>query len=85
MELCCHLKNVPYEKMERSIQEALSLVLLTEKADTYSENLSGGQKRKLSLAMALVGDSKLIVLDEPTSGLDVQSRRQIWDLIKKIK
>lgn len=42
-------------------------------------------KRKLSLAMALIGGSKLIILDEPTSGLDVESRRQVWDLIKHIK
>lgn len=42
-------------------------------------------KRKLSLAMALVGGSKCIILDEPTSGLDVESRRNIWNLIKSIK
>lgn len=42
-------------------------------------------KRKLSLAMALIGGSKLIILDEPSSGLDVESRRQVWDLIKHIK
>jgi ABC-type multidrug transport system ATPase subunit len=42
-------------------------------------------KRKLSLAMALIGGSKLIILDEPSSGLDVESRRQVWDLIKNIK
>jgi ATP-binding cassette subfamily A (ABC1) protein 3 len=42
-------------------------------------------KRKLSLGMALIGGSKLIILDEPTSGLDVESRRQVWALIKKIK
>lgn len=42
-------------------------------------------KRKLSLAMALVSQPKVIILDEPTSGLDVESRRNIWDLIKRIK
>jgi len=42
-------------------------------------------KRKLSLAMAIVTKPKVIILDEPTSGLDVESRRQVWDLIKKIK
>lgn len=42
-------------------------------------------KRKLSLGMSLVGQSKLIILDEPTSGLDVDSRKVIWDLIKKVK
>jgi|TARA_B110000285_G_C15100226_1_gene604555 ABC-type multidrug transport system ATPase subunit len=50
-----------------------------------TKNLSGGMKRKLSLAMALVSQPKVIILDEPTSGLDVESRRNIWDLIKRIK
>lgn len=44
--------------------------------------LSGGMKRKLSLGMSLVGKSKVIILDEPTSGLDVDSRREVWELIK---
>ncbi len=47
--------------------------------------LSGGMKRELSLGMSLVGKSRLIILDEPTSGLDVDSRRQIWEIIKKLK
>jgi ATP-binding cassette subfamily A (ABC1) protein 3 len=59
--------------------------MLREHRDKISKNLSGGMKRKLSLAMALVGGSKLIILDEPTSGLDVESRRQVWALIKNIK
>ena len=50
-----------------------------------TKNLSGGMKRKLSLAMALVSQPKVIILDEPTSGLDVESRRNFWDLIKRIK
>jgi ATP-binding cassette, subfamily A (ABC1), member 3 len=50
-----------------------------------TKNLSGGMKRKLSLAMALVSQPKVIILAEPTSGLDVESRRNIWDLIKRIK
>jgi len=59
--------------------------MLGEHQNKISKTLSGGMKRKLSLAMALVGDSRLIILDEPTSGLDVESRRQVWALIKKIK
>ena len=47
--------------------------------------LSGGMKRKLSLGMSLVGKSKVIILDEPTSGLDVDSRREVWNLIKQVK
>ncbi len=49
------------------------------------KELSGGMKRKLSLAMAIVSKPKLIILDEPTSGLDIESRKQVWALIKKIK
>ncbi len=59
--------------------------MLREHTNKVAKALSGGMKRKLSLAMALVGHSKLIILDEPTSGLDVESRRQVWELIKKIK
>ena len=59
--------------------------MLTEHKDKISRELSGGMKRKLSLAMAIVTAPKVLVLDEPTSGLDVESRRQIWELIKKIK
>ena len=54
-------------------------------ADKLAEELSGGMKKKVSLGMALVGNSSLIILDEPTSGLDVDSRRQVWSLIKQIK
>jgi len=59
--------------------------MLTEVADKLVQHLSGGMKRKLSLAMAIVSKPKLIILDEPTSGLDIESRKQIWELIKKIK
>ena len=61
------------------------MVMLTPHVDKMSKQLSGGMKRKLSLAMSLVGGSKLLILDEPTSGLDVESRRQLWDLIKALK
>ena len=60
-------------------------MMLTEHKDKLAKNLSGGMKRKLSLGMALVGGSKVIILDEPTSGLDVESRRQVWDLIRTLK
>ena len=59
--------------------------MLTKHADKLSKHLSGGMKRKLSLGMALLGKSKIVILDEPTSGLDVVSRRQVWDLILRIK
>lgn len=47
--------------------------------------LSGGQKRKLSVAIAMIGDSKIVMLDEPTSGMDTSARRRLWDMLKKNK
>lgn len=53
--------------------------------DTLACNLSGGNKRKLSVAIALVGNSKLVVLDEPTAGMDLSARRKLWNMLKKYK
>lgn len=58
---------------------------LGEKREEYSKNLSGGQKRRLSVAMAFAGRSKVIILDEPTSGMDTSARRYIWELLKTYK
>lgn len=54
---------------------------LNNKTKDQASHLSGGMKRKLSLGIALIGGSKVVILDEPTSGLDPQSRRQIWDML----
>jgi ABC-2 type transport system ATP-binding protein len=59
--------------------------MLTEHKDKPTKELSGGMKRKLSLAMAIVTKPKVLILDEPTSGLDIESRRMVWELIKRIK
>ena len=61
--------------MNSLIEETLSVVMLTEHRLKKVKELSGGMKRKLSLAMAIVTKPKVIILDEPTSGLDVESRR----------
>ena len=58
---------------------------LGEKADSRASDLSGGQKRKLSVGIALIGDPKLIFLDEPTAGVDPYSRRHLWDVLKRRK
>ena len=65
--------------------ELLRKVELTEKAESYFDTLSGGQKQKLGLALALVNDPPLLFLDEPTSGLDPHARRAIWEVIKEAK
>ena len=59
--------------------------MLQQFQDTLAQNLSGGMKRKLSLAMALVSKPQLIILDEPTSGLDSESRKQVLSIIKEMK
>ena len=50
-----------------------------------AKSLSGGQKRKLSVAIALIGNSKLVILDEPSSGMDTSSRRKLWEMLKSSK
>lgn len=85
LELVCELKDINKAEVQGQISEILDIVMLREHTNKTAKTLSGGMKRKLSLAMALIGHSRLIILDEPTSGLDVESRRQVWELIKKIK
>lgn len=58
---------------------------MKEKENEFSKNLSGGQKRRLSVAIAFIGNSKIIYLDEPTSGMDTSARRHIWEMLKKYK
>lgn len=50
-----------------------------------TKTLSGGQKRKLSVGIALIGNSRVIMLDEPTSGMDTSSRRRLWEMLKQYK
>jgi ABC-2 type transport system ATP-binding protein len=68
----------------RDVDEVIDLVELTEKRDSRAKNLSGGQRRRLDLALALIGDPELIFLDEPTTGFDPAARRQAWSTIRSL-
>src|ERR1700759_4257864 len=73
-----------YHERSRPVDEVIGLVELTDKRDVRANSLSGGQRRRLDLALALVGDPDLIFLDEPTTGFDPAARRQAWSTIKSL-
>ena len=69
----------------RDPRETIALVGLDEKADTRAGQLSGGQQRRLDLALALVGDPELVFLDEPTTGFDPAARRGAWEVVRALR
>ena len=69
----------------RDPDEVIDLVGLAEKADARAGDLSGGQQRRLDLALALVGDPEIVFLDEPTTGFDPEARRTAWGVIRRLK
>jgi ABC-2 type transport system ATP-binding protein len=73
-----------YER-RRDPDETIELVGLAEKADARTKDLSGGQRRRLDLALALVGDPELVFLDEPTTGFDPAARRTAWGVVRSLK
>lgn len=73
-----------YHARRRPVDDVIELVELSEKRDTRARKLSGGQLRRLDLALALVGDPDLIFLDEPTTGFDPGARRQAWSTIRSL-
>ncbi|GAU30068.1 hypothetical protein TSUD_332360 [Trifolium subterraneum] len=85
LELFAILKGAEEDTLESIIINMADEVGLADKINTVVRSLSGGMKRKLSLGIALIGNSKVIILDEPTSGMDPYSMRLTWQLIKKIK
>jgi ABC-2 type transport system ATP-binding protein len=69
----------------RDVDEVIELVGLREKRDERARRLSGGQRRRLDLALALIGDPELVFLDEPTTGFDPAARRTAWETIRSLK
>lgn len=79
------LKGAPSKVVKVELEQMIKDVGLPHKRQELSSNLSGGMKRKLSVAIAFVGNSKTVILDEPTAGVDPYARRAIWQLLLKLK
>ena len=77
--------EVPKNIRDPRVQKLLDDLFLPEKADTMVSKLSGGMKRRLNLALAVVHEPEVVVLDEPSEGLDPQSRRVLWNYIRAMR
>lgn len=82
LEVQAGLYGVP--KSERRTEEILALVGLSDKADAYARTLSGGMRRRLLVAKAMVHAPPILVLDEPTAGVDIELRQQLWEQVKDL-
>ena len=80
-----HAMFAGYYERSRDVDEVIELVGLESKRDARVKTLSGGQKRRLDLGIALVGDPDLVFLDEPTTGFDPAARRAAWDMIRSLR
>lgn len=85
LDFFASLKGCPKSAIKQEVENMIVTLGLETKRDSFSSTLSGGQKRKLSVGIALIGGSKTIILDEPTSGMDPAARRQTWDILQKFR
>ncbi|XP_058772824.1 ABC transporter A family member 2-like [Vicia villosa] len=85
LELFASIKGLSPASIKSITRTSLAEVRLTDAARVRSGSYSGGMKRRLSVAIALIGDPKLVILDEPTTGMDPITRRHVWDIIENAK
>ena len=85
LKLMCGIHGFPKEKTEQKLSELASALSLTDVMGKKASKLSGGYARRLSIAMALISEPKVLFLDEPTLGLDVIARSDLWDIIRALK
>ena len=84
LQFQCKISHISKEQIKNRIEEVLDLVELKEKQDEQSITFSGGMRKRLDIACGLIHRPKVLFLDEPTVGLDIQTRRKIWEYIRKI-
>lgn len=85
LRLLAEIREIPPERVQEEINTQLHRVGLYEDREKLSSQLSGGNRRKLSLAMAMMGGTQILYFDEPTSAMDPSSRRVIWNIIKDLR
>lgn len=83
--LFASIKGVPAASIKLAVEKSLAEVELTYAAKGRASGYSGGMKRRLSVAISLIGDPKVVILDEPTTGMDPITRRHVWDIIDNAK
>ncbi|KAF9911846.1 hypothetical protein EC991_002149 [Linnemannia zychae] len=79
------LRGVPPSLEQQSVDYAIASVSLTKFRDRQVKGLSGGERRRVSIAISLLGDNRVVFLDEPSTGLDPEVRRVIWDIVNRVK
>jgi ABC-type multidrug transport system ATPase subunit len=85
VQLFASIKGLPPSTIKSVAEQSLAQVKLSQAANVRAGSYSGGMKRRLSVAIALIGDPKLVFLDEPTTGMDPITRRHVWDIIEEAK
>jgi ABC-type multidrug transport system ATPase subunit len=85
LRLFAAFKGTESSQIEKQVEQMINDLDLVAVQSVMVHTLSGGQKRKLSVGIAMIGNSKLIILDEPTSGMDTSSRRRLWEMLKQQK
>ncbi|AEE78323.1 ABC transporter A family member 2 [Arabidopsis thaliana] len=85
LKLFASIKGLPPSSINSMVEKSLAEVKLTEAGKIRAGSYSGGMKRRLSVAVSLIGDPKLVFLDEPTTGMDPITRRHVWDIIQETK
>eukprot|EP01095_Lingulamoeba_sp_RSL-Kostka_P009794 TRINITY_DN3409_c0_g2_i1.p1 TRINITY_DN3409_c0_g2~~TRINITY_DN3409_c0_g2_i1.p1 ORF type:complete len:328 (-),score=74.78 TRINITY_DN3409_c0_g2_i1:193-1176(-) len=85
LKLFGSIKNIPKDQLDEQINFFIEKMELQDHADKQTKKYSGGTKRKLSVALALLGDNKLVFLDEPSTGMDSIAKRNMWEIINEMK